>query len=230
MTPKLYRAGEVCELVQVQPYVLRSWEKEFPGIGTQKSVDGPRLYSETDLESVNRIKHLVFVEGLTVAGARRKLESAGTVAPVPPPAPRPVAVAPKADAVVAEAAPVANGAPAAKATESRPAVTSGGLLDGIGPEAKVRVAAVREHLQGLQAMLAGRPGEKGSVTPPAVTRARRRAPADDAQPEMFGSLVLDGAAEGSANGESGGELATERVSRPVEKKTAESSRRRRATA
>ena len=76
MTPKLYKAGEVCELLQVQPYVLRSWEKEFPGIGVQgRSADSPRLYRQSDLEHVQRIKQLVFGEGLTVAGARRRLET-----------------------------------------------------------------------------------------------------------------------------------------------------------
>ena len=73
MTPKVYKAGEVCELVQVQPYVLRSWEKEFPGIGIQKSPESPRLYRQSDLEQVQRIKQLVFGEGLTVAGARRQI-------------------------------------------------------------------------------------------------------------------------------------------------------------
>ena len=76
VTPKLYKAGEVCELLQVQPYVLRSWEKEFPGIGVQgKSADAPRLYRQSDVEHVQKIKQLVFGEGLTVAGARRKLEA-----------------------------------------------------------------------------------------------------------------------------------------------------------
>src|SRR6188474_3436902 len=74
MTPKLYRAQEVCDLAQVQPYVLRSWEKEFPGIGVQKSDDSPRLYRQADLDQVLLIKRLVFSEGLTLAGARRKLE------------------------------------------------------------------------------------------------------------------------------------------------------------
>ena len=73
MTPKLYKASEVCEATGLQPYVLRSWEKEFPGIGVQKSVDSPRLYRQADLEQVLRIKQLVFVEGLTHAGARRRL-------------------------------------------------------------------------------------------------------------------------------------------------------------
>ena len=74
MAPKLYRAQEVCDLAQVQPYVLRSWEKEFPGIGVQKSDDSPRLYRQADLDQVLLIKRLVFNEGLTLSGARRKLE------------------------------------------------------------------------------------------------------------------------------------------------------------
>ena len=61
---------------KLQPYVLRSWEKEFPGIGIQKSADSPRLYRQSDLDQVLRIKQLVFGEGLTVAGARRRLEEA----------------------------------------------------------------------------------------------------------------------------------------------------------
>jgi len=76
VAPKLYKAVEVCDLLQVQAYVLRSWEKEFPGIGVQKSADSPRLYRQSDVEQVQRIKQLVFGEGLTVAGARRRLEEA----------------------------------------------------------------------------------------------------------------------------------------------------------
>ena len=75
MTPKLYKAAEVCDLAQLQPYVLRSWEKEFPGIGVQKSAESPRLYRQSDLDQVLRIKQLVFVEGLTLSGARRRLET-----------------------------------------------------------------------------------------------------------------------------------------------------------
>lgn len=74
MTPKLFKAADVCDMAQVQPYVLRSWEKEFPGIGVQKSPEGPRLYRPSDVEQVQRIKQLVFGEGLTLAGARRRLE------------------------------------------------------------------------------------------------------------------------------------------------------------
>ena len=72
MAPKLYRAADVCASTGLQPYVLRSWEKEFPGIGMQKSPDSVRLYRESDVEQVLRIKQLVFGEGLTLAGARRR--------------------------------------------------------------------------------------------------------------------------------------------------------------
>jgi DNA-binding transcriptional MerR regulator len=69
----LFRQPEVCEIAQVQPYVLRSWEAEFPDLGVSKTEGGPRVYRRADLEFVLRIKHLLFVEGLTLAGARRKL-------------------------------------------------------------------------------------------------------------------------------------------------------------
>jgi DNA-binding transcriptional MerR regulator len=59
--------------------VLRSWEKEFPGIGVQKSAESPRLYRQSDVDQVLRIKQLVFGEGLTLAGARRRLEEAEPV-------------------------------------------------------------------------------------------------------------------------------------------------------
>lgn len=74
MAPKLYKAAEVCDLTQLQPFVLRSWEKEFPGIGVQKSSDSPRFYRQSDVDQLLRIKQLVFGEGLTLSGARRKLE------------------------------------------------------------------------------------------------------------------------------------------------------------
>lgn len=70
----LLKSADVCELAKVQPYVLRSWEKEFPDLGTSKAAGGPRYYRQADVDRVLRIKHLVFGEGLTLAGARRKLE------------------------------------------------------------------------------------------------------------------------------------------------------------
>ena len=73
----LFKASEVCDLVKLQPYVLRSWEAEFPDLGVAKAAGGPRVYRRADVEQVVRIKHLLLVEGLTLAGARRKLDEEG---------------------------------------------------------------------------------------------------------------------------------------------------------
>jgi len=74
----LFKASEVCDLVKLQPYVLRSWEAEFPGLGVAKAAGSPRVYRRADVQQVARIKHLLLVEGLTLAGARRKLEDEQT--------------------------------------------------------------------------------------------------------------------------------------------------------
>jgi len=71
---EVFRSADVCELTQLQPYVLRSWEAEFPGLGQPASGGSGRVYRRPDVELVLRIKELVFVEGLTLAGARRRLE------------------------------------------------------------------------------------------------------------------------------------------------------------
>lgn len=75
-TPKreLFKAADVCEVAQLQPYVLRSWEAEFPHIGQVPPAGGPRLYRRADIELVLRIKQLIVDEGLTLSGARRRLE------------------------------------------------------------------------------------------------------------------------------------------------------------
>jgi len=70
----LFKASEVCEIAGVQPYVLRSWESEFSDLGVSKSAGGPRIYRRADVERVLRIKQLVFSDGLTLAGVRRRIE------------------------------------------------------------------------------------------------------------------------------------------------------------
>jgi DNA-binding transcriptional MerR regulator len=69
-------------MAQLQPYVLRSWEAEFPGLG-QRAASGPgRVYARVDVDLVLRIKQMVFGEGLTLAGARRRLEEDQQLAPL----------------------------------------------------------------------------------------------------------------------------------------------------
>ena len=81
----LFKAAEVCELAKLQPYVLRSWESEFPDLGVAKGEGAPRTYRREDVAQVLRIKHLLLVEGLTLAGARRRMmeETAPVAADAP---------------------------------------------------------------------------------------------------------------------------------------------------
>lgn len=72
----LFKASEVCDIAGVQPYVLRSWESEFPDLGVAKSAGGPRVYRRSDVERVLHIKQLVVADGLTLAGVRRRMDEA----------------------------------------------------------------------------------------------------------------------------------------------------------
>ena len=68
-----FRSSEVCQIAGIKPYVLRSWEQEIANLGKGKG-DGPRVYRRADVERVLRLKQLTYKEGLTLAGARRRLE------------------------------------------------------------------------------------------------------------------------------------------------------------
>jgi len=71
---ELFKTAEVCEIASVQPYVLRSWESEFPTLGFSRTPGTPRVYRRGDVERVLKIKQLVYGEGLTLAGVRRRLD------------------------------------------------------------------------------------------------------------------------------------------------------------
>src|SRR5579863_10479381 len=71
---KLYfRIGEVAQLCRLPAYVLRFWESEFPHLKPVKSSTGQRMYRHKDVESILRIKKLLYEEGFTIAGARQQL-------------------------------------------------------------------------------------------------------------------------------------------------------------
>lgn len=69
-----YKIGEVCRLADVQPYVLRYWESEFASLAAPRGAQGPRTYSIRELKVVERIKQLLYDEGYTIAGAKKRLE------------------------------------------------------------------------------------------------------------------------------------------------------------
>ena len=70
-----YKIGEACKALDIQPYVLRYWETEFPALSPSKSRSGQRVYSEKELAIIRRIKELLYGEGYTIAGAKKRLES-----------------------------------------------------------------------------------------------------------------------------------------------------------
>ncbi len=70
-----YKIGEACRLLDIQPYVLRYWETEFPALQPPKSVSGQRFYTDHELDLIRRIKQLLYEEGYTIAGAKKKLEA-----------------------------------------------------------------------------------------------------------------------------------------------------------
>jgi DNA-binding transcriptional MerR regulator len=70
-----YKIGDVCRIADVQPYVLRYWESEFPVLAPDRSVPGPRTYSARELELIGQIKRLLYDEGYTIAGAKKRLEA-----------------------------------------------------------------------------------------------------------------------------------------------------------
>ncbi len=69
---KLYfRIGEVAKLCNVETYVLRFWETEFPQMRPNKSGTGQRLYRKRDVEYALHVKTLLHDQGYTIAGARQ---------------------------------------------------------------------------------------------------------------------------------------------------------------
>ena len=68
-----FKIGEVCEITDTQPYVLRYWESEFKLLRPKKNPAGQRVYRKRDLELVQRIRTLLYDERLTLEGAKKRL-------------------------------------------------------------------------------------------------------------------------------------------------------------
>ena len=76
---KLYFAiREVAQILGVETYVLRFWEKEFPALRPAKGDSGHRRYRRKDIETALEIKRLLYEQGFTIAGARSQLQKGGS--------------------------------------------------------------------------------------------------------------------------------------------------------
>jgi DNA-binding transcriptional MerR regulator len=73
--PEFYKPAEACKVAEVAPYVLRYWETEFPALSEGKEKGAARLYSGRDVKIISRIRELLYDEGFTVAGAKKRLEA-----------------------------------------------------------------------------------------------------------------------------------------------------------
>jgi DNA-binding transcriptional MerR regulator len=150
---KLYfKIGEACKELDIQPYVLRYWETEFPALSPDKSKSGQRVYSRQDLGIIRRIKELLYDEGYTIAGAKKKLESelesGGPAEAVEKPAKKKPA---EGKAAKAGAKPASGPQPktAAKAEAAKEPELDSGAAD-----AKMLREGIQDALKEVQAILA----------------------------------------------------------------------------
>lgn len=70
-----YTIGEVCNLLDLKPHVLRYWEKEFPQLKPRKILGRNRKYSLDDVEIVKKIRHMLYEQKFTIDGARSRLKA-----------------------------------------------------------------------------------------------------------------------------------------------------------
>jgi DNA-binding transcriptional MerR regulator len=71
---EFYSIGEVCDLTDLKPHVLRYWESQFKFLNPAKNRSGNRVYQRREIELVLLVKHLLYVEKYTIDGARQKVD------------------------------------------------------------------------------------------------------------------------------------------------------------
>jgi DNA-binding transcriptional MerR regulator len=90
LPPKLYfRIGEVARIVDVEPHVLRYWETEFRSVRPRKSSRGQRVYTRKDVETLIKVRELLYSHRFTIEGARKRLREGGLEPVEAAPAPEP---------------------------------------------------------------------------------------------------------------------------------------------
>jgi DNA-binding transcriptional MerR regulator len=150
-----FKLNEVCKLANVQPYMLRFWGTEFPQLEAVKSGTGQRLYSREQVAMILEIRHLLFDEGLTIAGARKKLAMAAeALGAQPGPSPRPKPVVREEVGEGAEEPEAAEVAPAPRPVATTTSSARRGAAAKTPPPAALEVdKQARKHVQPLLATL-----------------------------------------------------------------------------
>jgi DNA-binding transcriptional MerR regulator len=71
---EFFSIGEVCDLTDLKPHVLRYWESQFRFLNPAKNRSGNRVYQRREIELILLVKHLLYTEKYTIDGARQKIE------------------------------------------------------------------------------------------------------------------------------------------------------------
>jgi DNA-binding transcriptional MerR regulator len=71
---EFFSIGEVCELTDLKPHVLRYWESQFRFLNPAKNRSGNRVYQRREVELILLVKHLLYTEKYTIDGARQKVD------------------------------------------------------------------------------------------------------------------------------------------------------------
>ena len=71
---EFFSIGEVCELTELKPHVLRYWESQFRFLHPAKNRSGNRVYQRREIELILLVKHLLYSEKYTIEGARQKID------------------------------------------------------------------------------------------------------------------------------------------------------------
>ena len=139
---KLYfRIGEVAGLVGVEPHVLRYWEREFRSIRPTKSAKGQRVYSRRDVENLLRVRDLLYRDGFTIAGAKKKLQKNG--------------MEPERAEAVDAALEVEVASPAPPATDPELALLEAAEVENVSGSARETLSALRHEIQSFLEELGG---------------------------------------------------------------------------
>jgi DNA-binding transcriptional MerR regulator len=71
---EFYSIGEVCNLTELKPHVLRYWESQFRFLNPAKNRSGNRVYKGREVELIMLVKHLLYTEKFTIDGARQRID------------------------------------------------------------------------------------------------------------------------------------------------------------
>jgi len=70
-----YKMKEVCSLLDLAPHVIRFWEKELPNLSFRKNGSGHRVFSKADIDRLEAVKKMLYTEGLTIEGVRKRIRA-----------------------------------------------------------------------------------------------------------------------------------------------------------